>query len=117
MPCEDMLHEKAESFLDTGMVEQARDIYKNITEVAPGDVDAWFMLSVTTAELGFVHEALKYSMRALELKPDDAELHYVTGSQFVAVGKITEALNSCQHAAHLIYLLNVLPGFFFHLIS
>jgi tetratricopeptide (TPR) repeat protein len=82
----------------SGNLEQAERIYRDVLHIEPGNADASYLLGVVCQTLGRIDEALECYRRALAQKPDYAEVHNNLGVIYSTQGKLAEAIVSYQRA-------------------
>jgi tetratricopeptide (TPR) repeat protein len=81
-----------------GQWQQAEQLYQQIVQVDPNQVDAWHLLGLIAGQTGRGNLAVDYLNAALRLKPDFAEAHSNLGNAFVLYRKLPEAVASFRQA-------------------
>ena len=84
-----------------GRYDNAEKLAKSITEQFPKYPFAWKLLGAMLGQIGKKSEALKANQRALELVPQDAEVHNNLGITFQELGRLDEAEASSRQAIAL----------------
>jgi Flp pilus assembly protein TadD len=85
--------ERGDALFGLGRLEDAAAAYRQAAERGPGSeyaATAWLNLG-TVLGLAGDPEAAEYSRRAVELRPDSAEMHYYHALQLIRVGEYAEA--------------------------
>jgi predicted O-linked N-acetylglucosamine transferase (SPINDLY family) len=85
----------------TGRLQAAEQIYRQILQADPNHADAIHLLGVIAHQVGKLDEAIACCRRALELKPDSAEVHNNLGVIFREQGKLDEAVACYRRALEL----------------
>jgi predicted O-linked N-acetylglucosamine transferase (SPINDLY family) len=80
---------------------QAEQLYLQVLEVAPHQVDALHLLGVIAGQTGRISQASEYLQAVLRLQPGLAAAHNNLGNVFNLQGKLAEALASFQEAVRL----------------
>ena len=75
-----------------GRLQVAAEIYRQILQVQPDQVNAIHLLGVIAHRMGKPDEAIACYRRTVELKPDFAEAHYNLGNVLRQQAKLDEAL-------------------------
>jgi len=84
-----------------GQLRQAEQLYLQILQAAPNQVDALHFLGIIAGQTGRDSLAIDYLTAALRLKPDLAGAHNNLGNVFTGQGNFTEAILSYQRALSL----------------
>src|SRR5208337_782183 len=84
-----------------GQWQQAEQLYLQILQVDPNEVDALHLLGVIAGQTGRDNLAIDYLNAALRLKPDFAGAHNNLGNVFIIQRKLPEAVASFQEAVRL----------------
>ena len=84
-----------------GHWQQAEQLYVQVLEVDPDQVDALHLLAAITGQTGRESQAIEYLRAVLRLKPGLAAAHNNLGNAFVAQGMLLEAVASFQEAVRL----------------
>ena len=84
-----------------GQWDQAEQLYLQVLEVDPNQVDALHLLAAIAGQTGRESEAIKYLRAVLRLQPGLAAAHNNLGNAFAAQGKFPEAVACFQEAVRL----------------
>jgi predicted O-linked N-acetylglucosamine transferase (SPINDLY family) len=84
-----------------GRLHQAEEIYRQILNVAPQQVDALHLLGVVAHQTGRNDEALIYIGQALTLNPGQAKFHNTLAAVYRALGRLPESIGSLQQSVAL----------------
>lgn len=95
------LHQKADDFLDSNKLPEARNIYQQILDMDKEDAEACMMLGSIEGEFGRVNDALHYLGEAIRLKPDYADPHHMLAHLLAHQGKAAEACDELSKAVQL----------------
>jgi len=93
--------DKAWKHLQAGQWQQAEQLYLQVLQVDPNQVDAMHLLGLIAAQTGRNDLAIDYFNAALRLKPDFAGAHNNLGNLFIIQRKFPEAVASFQQAVRL----------------
>ena len=74
-----------------GDLFQAEQLYRQILQVDPQQIDALHLLGLIAHQTGRPAEAVASIRRALQLRPDFADAHYNLGQVLQRLGKPAEA--------------------------
>ena len=77
-----------------GRLSQAEALYRQILEVAPGHIDALYLLSVMACQLGQPAVAVELADAAIRSNPNVAEPHANRGIALCALRRYPEAVES-----------------------
>ena len=86
---------------DLGRNEEASKAFKKVTELKPGDSEAFNNLGVTLNDQGKLQEALEVYNKAISLKPEYAEAYYNMGLTLQQQGKLEESIVAYNKAVSL----------------
>ena len=75
----------------SGNLQQAEAIYRQILQVDPSNADALHLLGVIAGQVGKHDLAVAYISQAIRLRPSDPVLHYNLGKALQDQGKLVEA--------------------------
>ncbi len=81
-----------------GQLQQAEQLFIQILQADPNQVDALHLLGIIAGQTGRDYLAINYLNAALRLKPDLAGAHNNLGNVFTAQGKLPEAVASYERA-------------------
>ena len=98
---EDETKEKAEQALkhhQSGRLEEAKELYREILEINPRNADAWHLLGVLSLQQGSHDFAIKFIGQAIFLNPSAGIYHNNLGTALKSAGKIDEAIASYNTA-------------------
>jgi Tfp pilus assembly protein PilF len=84
-----------------GNLQQAEQLYRQILQVDPYQVDALHLFGLTAAQMGKNDVAIEYIRKALRLKPDFAEAHSNLAVALRALGRLEEAETCLRQAVRL----------------
>ena len=84
-----------------GEWQQAEQLYLQVLEVDPHQVDALHLLAAIAGQTGREGQAIDYLQTLLRLKPGFAAAHNNLGNALVAQGRLAEAVASFQEAVRL----------------
>ena len=82
----------------SGNLQQAEAIYRQILQVDPRNGDALHFLGVIAGQMGKHGLAVEYISQAIRLRPSDAFLYYNLGKALQDQGKLVEAVVQYQEA-------------------
>jgi len=92
------LVEQGIALQQSGQLDEAEVIYRNILERNPSHADAHHLLGVLTYLRGNPDSAVSHFRQALAVLPDFAEVHVNLGNALQTQGRIEEAVASFQKA-------------------
>ena len=84
-----------------GDLRSAEQLYQQVLEEDPANVEASFFRGTACHALGRAQEAITSLAQAARLKPDFAEAHHHLGVVLAQNGKLDEAAVCCRHAVEL----------------
>ncbi len=84
-----------------GRLQQAEDLYRQILQAEPQNVEALHLLGLTEHQMGRHQSAIEYMCASLRLKPNQAEANNNLGAAFTARGQLPEAQACFRQAVHL----------------
>ena len=84
-----------------GELPQAEALHRQVLSLAPGAVDALYLLGVMACQCGQYSQALEFLDQAILGRPDLAEAHANRGSALNSLGQYTQALKSLEEAIRL----------------
>jgi predicted O-linked N-acetylglucosamine transferase (SPINDLY family) len=82
----------------TGDLQQAEQLYRQILQVDPSNVNALHLLGLIALQAGKPDHAVDYISQALRLMPNFAEAHYNLGMALRQQGKLEEAVAHWRQA-------------------
>jgi len=85
----------------TGQWQQAEQLYLQVLEVDPDQIDALHLLAAITGQTGRESRAITYLQAVLRLQPGLAAAHNNLGNAFSSQGRFPEAVASFQEAVRL----------------
>jgi len=88
-----------------GRLPEAEQIYQQILQADPNQVDALHLLGVLAHQIGKNEAAVELISKAITIKPDFAEAHCNLASALQAMGRSEEAAANCRKA------LAIKPGY------
>jgi predicted O-linked N-acetylglucosamine transferase (SPINDLY family) len=88
-------------YFQSGQLQEAEQLYLEILQLDPNQVDAWHLLGVIAGRTGRANLAIEYLNAALRLKPDFAAAYSNLGNALRANGNLEEAVASYHHALRL----------------
>jgi tetratricopeptide (TPR) repeat protein len=86
---------------NSGRLQQAEQVYRQIIASAPGHADSHHMLGVVASQCGQPEAALACLDRAIALKPSGALYHVNRASALLALGRLDAAEDACRAALRL----------------
>ena len=95
------LHQKADVFLDSNKLPEARNIYLQILDMDKENAEACMMLGSIEGEFGRVNDALHYLREAIRLRPDYADPHHTLAHLLTNQGKAEQARDELSKAVQL----------------
>jgi predicted O-linked N-acetylglucosamine transferase (SPINDLY family) len=81
-----------------GNLQQAEQIYRQILQVEPGNINALHLLGLIAMHFGKLDHAIEHIRQSLRLKPNFAEAHSNLGLALQQQGKLAEAVESWRTA-------------------
>jgi len=84
-----------------GQWQQAEQLYLQVLEVDPEQVDALYLLAAIAGQTGRDNQAIDYLQAVLRLKPESAGAHNNLGNLYVKERKLSEAVRCFQEALRL----------------
>jgi predicted O-linked N-acetylglucosamine transferase (SPINDLY family) len=84
-----------------GQWQQAEQLYLQILQSDPQQIDALHLLGVLAGQTGRMDQAMDYLQAAVRLQPGLAAAHANLGNVYRAQGKLPEAVASFEQAVHL----------------
>jgi len=93
--------ELAVGYHQAGDLHQAEQLYLQILETDPRQVDALHLLGLVAKRLGRIDQAADYLRQAMALRPDIADVHYNLGNLLREQGNLDEAAASYRQALKL----------------
>src|SRR5947209_3479175 len=85
-------------YLHAGQWQQAEQLYLQILQADPNNVDAWHFLGLIAGQTGRDAQAVEYLRTALRLKPDFAAAHLNLGNVFMSQKQLPEAVTCYRQA-------------------
>ena len=90
----------AGSLLENGQLEEAEPVLQSALKVNGGDFDS-HLFAVLLARLGRKREAVSQLRKCIELRDDDARVHYQLGKTLAESGEIEGAKSALDNAVRL----------------
>ncbi len=87
--------------LEQAAFEQAEEIFGELVRADETNADGWYHLAVCYLERQRADLAVEALQRALALRPNDAETHYLLGTALGSAGQIDGAAASYRRALAL----------------
>ncbi len=84
-----------------GQIAQARDLYRQILQVAPKDIDTLYSLGAAECQLGNLEAGIEVLGQLIALDPAQPEVLYNRGTAQLELGRHAEALASFEAALAL----------------
>ena len=81
----------AVQYHQSGNLQQAEAIYRQVLQVDPNNVDALHLLGVIAGQMGKHDLAVEYISQAIRIRPSDAVLHHNLGKALKDQGQLGEA--------------------------
>jgi predicted O-linked N-acetylglucosamine transferase (SPINDLY family) len=85
----------------SGQLQQAEQLYLQILQADPEQVDALHLLGVLAGQTGRMDQAMDYLQAAVRLRPGLAAAHGNLGNVYRSQGKLPEAVASFEQAVRL----------------
>ena len=85
----------------SGNLQQAEAIYRQILQVDPSNADALHLLGVIAAQVGKHDLAVEYISQAIRLRPSEPTFHNNLGNVFKGQGQLAAAVGQYQEAVRL----------------
>ncbi|HEV3455375.1 MAG TPA: sulfatase-like hydrolase/transferase [Thermoanaerobaculia bacterium] len=89
----------AQTLSESGQVERAIALYRDVTKLTPRDSEAWYNLAGALEEAGHLAAARSAIAKAIELDPGRPEAHNTLGLVCLAEGKPEQARQEFASAA------------------
>ncbi len=90
--------DQAMNCLECGQVNEAINLYREITRIDAANTDAWLMLGAVNGELGNVGEAIACCRQAVQLEHDNVEANVILGRLLIARDELAEAAGCLKTA-------------------
>jgi predicted O-linked N-acetylglucosamine transferase (SPINDLY family) len=90
--------ESAWNHYRAGQLEQAEELYLQVLQANPGQVDALHLLGVIAGQSGRFAQAADYLQAAIRLAPDLADAHNNLGNVFILQSKLPQAVDCFRQA-------------------
>src|SRR5215467_8797683 len=87
-------------YYQAGQMQQAEQLYLQILQEDPNQIDALHLVGVIAGQTGRYDLAADYLKTTVRLKPDFAAAHNNLGNVFILQRKLEEAVDSFRQAAH-----------------
>lgn len=100
MPSKDIF-KNALAAHQSGDIEAAENLYKELLEKSPEDADILHLLSILMAQKEEFEIARQYIDKALKLQPNSASFHNTLGNIEKNLGRTEQAIEQYQRAIHL----------------
>jgi FkbM family methyltransferase len=94
-------HSTAQQHFQSGRLEEAIAIYRQLVQQFPQDVEAWFWLGVIADHQGKLDDSVACYRQVLAWQPNSAETYGNLGSVLLKQGKLEEAIVQHQQALEL----------------
>ncbi|MPS79498.1 MAG: tetratricopeptide repeat protein [Achromobacter sp.] len=92
---------KMQEYIRQNAYQQAEPIARKLTNIAPGFVDAWEVLTACLFNTGQLSEALNAALRMMQVAPADFRSHVLLGISLARMDRSSEAINACRRAVEL----------------
>jgi tetratricopeptide (TPR) repeat protein len=92
------LEQRAHALLDENRLSEAKDLYQQLCELTPRDVESWLKLGELNSELGQLEVSASCLHKALMLEPDHPEANFMLSRIYQQQGRVDEALDYCQRS-------------------
>jgi len=87
--------------LEVGLLDDARQQFKNATDIVPQEPASWANLGLSQLRLGELDAAVMPIERAVELAPRNVDIAMLAGRMEVARGRLDEAVTRLRRAVSL----------------
>ncbi|MES2792023.1 MAG: tetratricopeptide repeat-containing glycosyltransferase family protein, partial [Planctomycetota bacterium] len=85
----------------TGRLDLAEQLYRQILQAEPNHADAWHLLGVVSSQTGRHPAAVECLSKAISLNPRAAAFHGNLANVYSSMGKVDEAIKSFEQALRL----------------
>ncbi len=82
----------------SGRLEEAESIYRQILKISPNNIDALHLLGILAYGLKEFESSAELINKAVQLNPGYAEAHYNLGKVYQEQGRLDDAIDSYQRA-------------------
>ncbi len=96
-----VLMQRADSFIESGQLQDAKQLFHQVCEMDEHNAEAWMMVGVVNSELGLIQDARQQLEKALEIEPDYADAHYFLANILAQSDQAEAALGHCSRAVEL----------------
>lgn len=98
-PTTQLYHELGRAYAKLGVADSARTAYETAINLDSTNTMAYMWLGQLLEEGGQVEEALEYSLKGLDLRPDDLDYQYIVGTQYLRLMEHESALSYLEPIA------------------
>jgi tetratricopeptide (TPR) repeat protein len=91
----------SEALIQSNRTDEARDLLKQASALAPEKTDSWLALARIWENLGESDQALSTLQKAQVALPDDAQILYALGKLYLAHGQSSEAAHTLKQALNI----------------
>jgi tetratricopeptide (TPR) repeat protein len=92
---------QALAHLQAGRLDDAKSLYAQVSQMAPLDVETWFMLGIVNQQLDAIADAETCFRRAAGIEPMRPEIHFNIAKSLEAQGKLSEAIDSYRNVLRI----------------
>lgn len=92
---------KMQELIRHNAYQQAEPIARKLTNIAPGFVDAWEVLTACLFNTNQLDQALVAAVKMLQVAPADFRSYVLLGISLARLDRSSEAINACRRAIEL----------------
>ena len=97
------LSQRAKISLANGQIEEALNLYTQLSELDPNDEETWSMLAAIHGESGDLTAALRYADKAISIDPGYVEAHLTRAHLLQRLDRLEDAIESALKAVEKDY--------------
>jgi tetratricopeptide (TPR) repeat protein len=95
------MKKQAEALLRSSKLREAKELYRQICQADPRDINAWFVLGAVNGWLGDYGEAEACCRKAIDIQPNLPEAHFNLGMALKDLGRAEEAVVCFREAVRI----------------